>query len=47
MKAVDLSRGLDVTRMPARVRDNILSFLRKRTGRIGAALIFLLTRLTV
>lgn len=45
-KTVDLSHGLDVTRMPARVRDNILSFLRKRTGRIGAALIFLLTRLT-
>jgi len=45
-KTVDLSRGLDVTRMPARVRDNILNFLRKRTGRISAALLFLLTRLT-
>ena len=45
-KTVDLSRSLDVTRMPARVRDNILSFLRKQTGRISAALIFLLTRLT-
>ena len=44
-KTVTTTRSLDVAKMPARVRDNILSFLRKRTGRISAALIFILTRL--
>ena len=45
-KTVDLSHGLDMARMPAPVRDNILSFLHKQTGRISVVLNFLLTRLT-
>ena len=44
-KTVKVTRGLDVTRMPARVRDNILGFLRKRTRRVSAILAFLLSYL--
>ncbi len=44
-KTVKLTRRLDPARLPTRVRENILSFLRKQTGRLGMAFVFLLSRL--
>ena len=44
-KTIQAAGTLDVAKMPAKARDNILSFLRKRMGRIGVALIYLIHQL--
>lgn len=41
-KTLDLTRRLDPAQMPARVRANILRFLRKQTEGLGVAVVILL-----
>ena len=46
-KTVAVTKSVQQSDLPARVRDNILSFLRKRMRRLGAVLLCIVTQLAI
>ena len=44
-KTVAVTRYVDAQALPPRVRDNVLTYLRKRMQRVGAFLLFIATQL--
>ena len=46
-KTVAVTKSVQQSDLPARVRDNILTFLRKRIRRLGAVLLCIVTQLAI
>ena len=46
-KTVAVTKSVQQTDLPARVRDNILTFLRKRIRRLGAVLLYIVTQIAI
>jgi anti-sigma factor RsiW len=46
-KTVAVTKSVQQSDLPARVRDNILTFLRKRMRRLGAVLLCIVTQLAI
>jgi|ERR1041384_4596798 hypothetical protein len=44
-KTVSTARGIEQSEIPARVRKNVLDFLRQRIRRLGALLLYVLSQL--
>ena len=44
---VAVTKSVQQTDLPARVRDNILTFLRKRIRRLGAVLLYIVTQIAI
>jgi anti-sigma factor RsiW len=45
-KAVAVTKAVKTDEIPARVRDNVLRFLRKQIRRVGALLLYIITQAT-
>jgi len=46
-KIVTVTKSVQQSDLPTRVRDNILSFLRKRIRRLGAVLLYIVTQIAL